>query len=88
MKLENKIESEQKDSMINTKIVNEYENWKTITDPKLRKKVYREVNKEKIKLQGITKVHIKQAVREKGKIPGVKALEGITEVGLRIENKE
>ncbi len=52
MKLENKIESEQKDSMINTKIVNEYENWKTITDPKLRKKMrdknWREVNKDKI----------------------------------------
>jgi len=52
MKLDNKIESEQKDSMINTKTVNEYENWKTITDPKLRKKMrkkaYYEKNKEEI----------------------------------------
>lgn len=52
MKLENKIESEQKDSIINTKTVNEYENWKTITDPKLRKKMrkkaYYEKNKEEI----------------------------------------
>ena len=32
--------------------------------------------------------NIKQAVRESGKVPGVTALEGITEVGLRIEKKE
>jgi len=44
--------------------------------------------KEKIKLQGIAKIHIKQAVRENGKIPGVKALGGITEVGFRIEKTE
>jgi len=44
--------------------------------------------KEKIKLQGISKIYIKQAVRENGKIPGVKALEGITEVGFRIEKTE
>ncbi len=44
--------------------------------------------KEKIKLQGITKIHIKHAVRENGKIPGVKTLEGITEVGFRIEKTE
>ena len=57
MKLENKTESEQKDSMTNTTTVNEYENWKTITDPKLRKKMrkrandkkYREKHPEKIK---------------------------------------
>ncbi len=41
--------------------------------------------KNKVKLNGITKVYIKQAVRENGKIAGVKALEGITEVGFRIE---
>ena len=41
--------------------------------------------KDRIKLNGISKVHIKQAVRENGKIPGVKALEGITDVGFRIE---
>ena len=50
MKLENKTESEQKDSIINTTTVNEYENWKTITNPKLRKKMrnkaYYEKNKE------------------------------------------
>jgi gliding motility-associated lipoprotein GldH len=44
--------------------------------------------KEKIKLQGIAKIHIQQAVRENGKIPGVTALEGITEVGFRIEKTE
>ena len=44
--------------------------------------------KEKIKLEGIAKIHIKQAVRENGKIPGVTALEGITEVGFRIEKTE
>lgn len=41
--------------------------------------------KEKIQLKGSLKVHIKQAVRENGKIPGVKDLEGITDVGFRIE---
>ncbi|WP_291103480.1 MULTISPECIES: gliding motility lipoprotein GldH [unclassified Flavobacterium] len=41
--------------------------------------------KENIKLNGKYKVHIKQAVRENGKIPGVTTLEGITEVGFRIE---
>ncbi len=44
--------------------------------------------KEKIKLEGIAKIHIKQAVRENGKIPGVSALDGITEVGFRIEKTE
>ncbi len=44
--------------------------------------------KEKIKLEGITKIHIKQAVRENGKIPGVQTLDGITEVGFRIEKTE
>lgn len=59
MKSEHKIESEQKDSMTNIKIVNEPENWRTITDPKLRKKMrkrdeskrYREKNKDKIRLR-------------------------------------
>jgi gliding motility-associated lipoprotein GldH len=41
--------------------------------------------KEKINLKGKYKVHIKQAVRENGKVPGVEALDGITEVGFRIE---
>jgi gliding motility-associated lipoprotein GldH len=44
--------------------------------------------KENVKLKGKYKVHIKQAVRATGKVPGVTLLEGITEVGLRIEKKE
>lgn len=44
--------------------------------------------KENVKFRGKYKVHIKQAVRETGKIPGVTALEGITDVGFRIEKKE
>ena len=43
------------------------------------------VYKEKVRFRGKYKVHIKQAVRENGKVPGVNALEGITEVGFRIE---
>lgn len=31
---------------------------------------------------------IQQAVRQQGQVPGVENLEGITEVGFRIENKE
>ena len=41
--------------------------------------------KEKVRFRGKYKVNIKQAVRENGKVPGVTALEGITEVGFRIE---
>lgn len=41
--------------------------------------------KENVRFRGKYKVHIKQAVRENGKVPGVNALEGITEVGFRIE---
>ena len=42
--------------------------------------------KEKMKfVNGNYKVHIKQAVRQTGKIPGVEKLYGITEVGFRIE---
>ncbi|MBP1222262.1 gliding motility lipoprotein GldH [Flavobacterium sp. 1355] len=44
--------------------------------------------KEGVKFRGKYKVHIKQAVRESGKIPGVQTLEGITDVGFRIEQKE
>lgn len=43
--------------------------------------------KENVKFKGKYKVHIKQAVREAGKIPGIDILEGITEIGFRIENK-
>ena len=41
-----------------------------------------------LKFRGKYKVYIKQAVRETGKVPGVEQLEGITDVGFRIENKE
>ncbi|RKR10334.1 protein involved in gliding motility GldH [Flavobacterium sp. 90] len=44
--------------------------------------------KEDVKFRGKYKVHIKQAVRESGKIPGVQALDGITDVGFRIEQKD
>ena len=44
--------------------------------------------KENVRLRSKYKVHIKQAVRENGKVPGVTALNGITEVGFRIEKKE
>ena len=38
--------------------------------------------------KGIHKVHIRHAVRESGKISGVALLEGVTEVGFRIESTE
>jgi len=44
--------------------------------------------KENVRFRSTYKVHIKQAVREGGKVPGVKTLDGITEVGFRIEKKE
>jgi gliding motility-associated lipoprotein GldH len=44
--------------------------------------------KEKVRFRGKYKVNIKQAVRETGKVPGVTALDGITEVGFRIENTD
>ncbi len=44
--------------------------------------------KENVRFRSSYKIHIKQAVRENGKVPGVKALDGITEVGFRIEKKE
>jgi gliding motility-associated lipoprotein GldH len=44
--------------------------------------------KENVRFRGKYKVNIKQAVRENGKVPGVTALEGITEVGFRIENRD
>ncbi|TDD78137.1 gliding motility lipoprotein GldH [Flavobacterium caseinilyticum] len=44
--------------------------------------------KENVKFRGKYKVYIKQAVRENGKVPGVTVLDGITEVGFRIEKKE
>jgi gliding motility-associated lipoprotein GldH len=44
--------------------------------------------KENVRFRGNYKVSIKQAVRETGKVPGVTLLEGITDVGLRIEKIE
>ncbi|PWA11637.1 gliding motility lipoprotein GldH [Flavobacterium laiguense] len=44
--------------------------------------------KENVRFRGKYKVHIKQVVRETGKVPGVALLDGITEVGFRIEKKE
>ncbi|MFV8368747.1 gliding motility lipoprotein GldH [Flavobacterium sp. LB2R40] len=44
--------------------------------------------KENVRFRSKYKVYIKQAVRENGKVPGVTALDGITEVGFRIEKKE
>jgi gliding motility-associated lipoprotein GldH len=44
--------------------------------------------KEKVKFRGKYKVQIKQAVRETGKVPGVILLDGITDVGFRVEKTE
>ena len=44
--------------------------------------------KEGVKFRGKYKVQIKQAVRQSGKIPGVQELDGITDVGFRIEQKD
>ncbi|MCW2119294.1 gliding motility lipoprotein GldH [Flavobacterium sp. 7A] len=44
--------------------------------------------KEGVRFRGKYKVNIKQAVRESGKVPGVTQLEGVTDIGLRIEKKE
>lgn len=38
--------------------------------------------------KGLYSVHIKHAVRETGKVTGVKSLKGITDVGFRIESTE
>jgi hypothetical protein len=38
--------------------------------------------------KGVYQVHIQQAVRQTGKIPGVTELPGITDVGFRIEKTE
>lgn len=44
--------------------------------------------KESVRFRGKYKLQIKQAVRESGKVPGVTQLEGITDIGLRIETLE
>lgn len=56
------------------------------TDVKESKLWYRE--EVKFPTLGNYKVNIQQAVREAGKVPGVQELEGITEVGFRIETTE
>lgn len=38
--------------------------------------------------KGVYKIHLKQAVRQTGKIEGVPSLTGITDVGFRIESTE
>lgn len=53
------------------------------TDIKENKLFY----KENVSFKGKYKVHIKQAIRENGKISGVNELDGVTEVGFRIENR-
>ena len=55
------------------------------TDVKTSKLVYKERMKFKT---GKNILHIKQAVRETGKVNGVEKLEGITDVGFRIEKIE
>lgn len=55
------------------------------TDVKTSKLIYKENVKFKA---GKNTLHIKQAVRETGKINGVKKLDGITDVGFRIEKIE
>jgi gliding motility-associated lipoprotein GldH len=52
------------------------------TDVKESKLVYKERMKFK---PGVYKVHIKQALRKTGKVAGVEKLDGITDVGFRIE---
>ena len=55
------------------------------TDVKDSKLVY----KERMKFTpGAYKVYVKQAVRQTGKVSGVKELKGITDVGFRIEKIE
>lgn len=45
-------------------------------------------NKVTFDQKGLYKIHIKQAVRQTGKIEGVSALPGISDVGFRIESIE
>ena len=52
------------------------------TDVKESKLYYKERMKFK---SGNYKIHIKQALRQTGKVAGVQKLEGITDVGFRIE---
>jgi gliding motility-associated lipoprotein GldH len=56
------------------------------SDIKESKLYYKEI--VKFKASENNKIHIKQAVRQTGKIVGVEDLEGITEVGFRVESLE
>ena len=56
------------------------------TDIKESRLWYRE--NERLPRPGTYKVNIQQAVRQVGQVPGVQELEGITEVGFRIESTE
>ncbi|WP_298395621.1 gliding motility lipoprotein GldH [Flavobacterium sp.] len=54
------------------------------SDVKESKLFYKD--KEEFKLKGTYKIHIKQAVRQTGKVTGVENLKGITEIGFRVES--
>jgi gliding motility-associated lipoprotein GldH len=54
-----------------------------ITDIKDNKLVYKE--NLKFDLKGIYKIHLRHAVRETGKIQGIESLNGVSDVGFRIE---
>ena len=56
------------------------------TDIKENKLFYK--GKERFTQKGMYKIHIKQAIRQTGKIEGVQALPGISDVGFRIESTE
>jgi len=56
------------------------------TDIKENKLFYK--GKEGFTQKGLYKIHIKQAVRQTGKIEGVATLPGITDVGFRIESAD
>lgn len=57
-----------------------------MTDIKESKLWYKE--KQRFLTPGKYKVNIQQAVREAGQVPGVQELEGVMEVGFRIETTE
>lgn len=57
-----------------------------MTDIKESKLWYKE--KQRFPTPGKYKVNIQQAVREAGQVPGVQELEGVMEVGFRIETTE
>ena len=56
------------------------------SDTKESKLFYKE--NLKFEKKGVYKVRIQQAVRQNGKVSGVKELNGVTEVGFRIESFE